>query len=106
MGLEEMMMKLTLQMLGVHPVRHKPNQALAVELTASNIDGVAEWINENVDKDSDRAVVQYDDETPLLWIGGRLATLGMVVIRGTVGEFYAIEKQVYLNSYEDVPQKG
>lgn len=98
------MMDQTLKMLGIHPVRHKPNQVWAAELTAVNIAGIAEWINENVDKDSDRATIQYDDETPMLWIGGRLVTIGMVVVRGTVGEFYGIAKQVYLNSYEDLPQ--
>lgn len=102
------MMNQTLQLLGVHPVRSKPNQLWAVELTKANMAGVAEWITEN----GGTAVIQYDDEVPVMWVGttadhgSKLASIGDVVMRGTVGEFYAITKEVFSNRYEDVPQEG
>lgn len=95
-----MMMEHTLRLMGLHPVRHKPNKVWAVKLTKENLSAVAEWINEN----DATAVIQYDDEVPIMWVNGRVASIGEVVIRGTVGEFYAITEQVFRNTYEDIPQ--
>ncbi len=102
MSEEDTLMDQTIKLAGIHPVRHKPTLVWAVEITKSNIAVVAEWINEN----DGVAAIQYDDDIPIIWIGSQLATIGDVIIRGTVGKFTAIDKQEYLNDFEDIPQTG
>jgi hypothetical protein len=104
--------------MGVHPVRHKPNLVYAARITDTNIHALAEGIRDETGDTQSALVysheVKIDEEVkriPRLYLKcdkgqGRVADLGDVLIRGTVGEFYAISYEVYLNTYEDVVQDG
>ena len=109
---------LNLQVMGVRPVRHRPTRVYAARIDHNNIHALAEGIR--AETGDPQAALVYSHEVrvddlikmvPRLYLRcdkgqGRVADLGDVLIRGTVGEFYAITYEVYLNNYEDLPQEG
>ena len=114
---------LNLQVMGVRPVRHKPTLVYAARITEENIHALAQGIrDESADNQaalvySHEVMVQHPEGgshlrfIPRLHLKcdkgqGRVADVGDVLIRGTVGEFYAITYQVFCNTYEDVVQDG
>lgn len=109
---------LNLQVMGVHPVRHKPTLVYAARIDHNNIHALAEGIRAETGDTQSALVysheVRVDDiikMVPRLHLKcdkgqGRVADIGDVLIRGTVGEFYSITYEVYLNTYEDIVQDG
>lgn len=109
---------LNLQVMGVHPVRHKPTRVYAARITSHNIHALAEGIRAETD-DTQAALVyshevKVDDEVvfiPRLHLKcdkgqGRVADLGDVLIRADDNDFYAITYEKFLNRYEDEVQEG
>lgn len=96
--------RLSMIAAGIKPVRKKPVQVQAAEITYNNIELLLRWIH-----DCGGEAEISDTLVPLAlcvkthedW---RIGCVGDYLIRGTEGEFYPIKAQVYLNVYEDVVQ--